>query len=490
VTSVILLELNEADAHFLERFRRQGRFASLARVWDEGVRVVTSVPGWDAAADRSWRALSPWIIWPSLYTGLAPAEHGLVGFGQDNTSVRGRCLWDVLDRDGVSTGVFGSLHSWPPRQAGHCAFYLPESLANDAACFPEEARPLQELFLLAARNYSEGFARHALRATRLLARTSRAGVTPETVLRMLWQVPAEKLRGERQVPERAMLHSRLALDAFSHLYAKHAPRFATLHLNHVAYMQHRYWRAAEPDRFDPGLGPADAAFFGTPEARARTEGAFSQEIERSFDFSERVVARLLTLLPEAGVLVVATGLGQRPYDPARGEIHNPVARLVAVEELLAALGVGEAEVRHQMNPDLTLDYRSPGAAAHASEVLSQVTLGADRLFEVASRGPQVFLELNLPPAVWTNAGLAIQHPRLGVPRPWRRHIRVRESREQSTAHHHDAGLLLAWSRRTRLRQRRDSVAVTEVAPTLLSLFGIPAQPWMAQGSGAPAFEVA
>ena len=40
-----------------------------------------------------------------------------------------------------------------------------------------------------------------------------------------------------------MIQSYILTDAFKHLYARHKPAFATLHLNNVAYMQHRYWRA-------------------------------------------------------------------------------------------------------------------------------------------------------------------------------------------------------------------------------------------------------
>src|SRR5262245_17490005 len=160
--SVVFVEVNEADQHFLEKFINAGKLPTLSRWRDEGAFVTTRVPGWSYKNDRSWREIMPWIIWPSVYTGLAPERHGILAFGQDTNGIRGKCIWDVLDQHGISVGVLGSLLSYPPRNHGHATFYIPENLADDAECFPPEARPLQEFCVAASRNYSEDFIRQSL----------------------------------------------------------------------------------------------------------------------------------------------------------------------------------------------------------------------------------------------------------------------------------------------------------------------------------------
>ena len=224
---------------------------------------------------------------------MTPREHGIVAFGQDTTPIQGRCVWDVLDKAGVSTGVFGSLLSFPPRNAGAARYYVPESLADDPDCFPAEARPVQEFSVFTSRNYSESFARQYVEATRLLLGSMRSGVRPGTVLRTLLQIPRELLQGDAQVPERAMIQSYILTDAFKRLYADHKPRFATLHLNNVAYMQHRYWRAAEPDRFRDELSLTDHRFFGTVAERKAYEQRFASWIERSLIWTDRLLDELL-----------------------------------------------------------------------------------------------------------------------------------------------------------------------------------------------------
>jgi hypothetical protein len=62
--------------------------------------------------------------------------------------------------------------------------------------------------------------------------------------------------------------------------------------------------------------------------------------------------------------------------------------------------------------------------------------------------------------------------------PLERHVEEHGTADQSTAHHKDSGWCLAWSKGRRIHATREVASVTAVAPTLLSLYGLPAQPWM------------
>ena len=148
-----------------------------------------------------------------------------------------------------------------------------------------------------------------------------------TVVRTLIQVPREILQGDAHVPERAMIQSCILTDAFKSLYSRHKPAFATLHLNDVAYMQHRYWRAAEPARFRDELSLTDQRFFETVAERKAYEQRFADWIERSLIWTDQLLGELLELVDDDTILLVGTALGQKPHDPVY-EIHNPVVRLV------------------------------------------------------------------------------------------------------------------------------------------------------------------
>jgi len=477
--SVLFVELNEAEQHFLRRFVAEGKLPAFARMLEEGAFVRTRIPGFDPTQPKAWRVISPWIVWPSLYTGLTPAEHGLIGFGQDTSSIHGRCVWDVLDAHGISVGVLGSLMSFPPRTSGAARYYVPESLADDPSCFPDEARALQEFCVFGARNYSVDFARHAREALTLLWRTRKSGARLSTIARTMAQVPLEKLAGAARVPERAMLHSYLVWDAFRTLYGQHRPRYASVHLNHVAYMQHRYWRAAEPQRFQDALSATDQRFFQAVDDRKRYEERFHDWIEKSFRWMDARLAELFHLVDNNTVVVVGTALGVRPFDPVH-EIHNPVVRLVHEGELFAALQLPAHVVLHQMNPDITVNFEDEGAATRGAALLAGLrVLDDEGLFHVQRRGRQVFCELNMPQRTSRGQRYAIRHdakPDWSV--PLERHVEEHGTADQSTAHHKDSGWCLAWSKGRRIHATREVASVTAVAPTLLSLYGLPAQPWM------------
>jgi hypothetical protein len=133
-----------------------------------------------------------------------------------------------------------------------------------------------------------------------------------------------------------------------------------------------------------------------------------------------------------------------------------------------------------MNPDLTVNFSDEEAAARAFTVLSSLAIvpGAP-LFDATRAGLQVFLELRLPPEIWRNPTARIHSDASDAPGvPWQQFIKVSGHRDQSTAHHHDGGLLLAWSPSGSLEGTSEPIPVTDIAPNLLNLLGVPPAPWM------------
>ena len=383
-------------------------------------------------------------------------------------------------------GVFGSLLSYPPRTDS--VFYMPEALADTPDCHPKSLEPLQSFLTFGAHHYSDEFGpAAAVAATRRLIAAMGAGVAVGTALKTVTQVPREWISGPVARPERAMLYSYLALDGFSRIYTRTRPTFATLHFNHVAYMQHRFWRAAEPERFKPELSSTDRRFFATVEEREKTERRYARWIERSYVWTDDMIGRLMALLPDGGVLVIAGALGQHPYDPV-SELHNPVVRLADPERLFTALGLEGFSVHHEMNPDLTVNFADDTAAKAAETMVTGLYVDPEQpLFVCQRRGPQLFLELEVPPLLQHHPDAAVRHRSLNsLVVPAAECIWQAPSNEQSTAHHDGTGLLLAWRKGGRMMPNAAEVSVTDIAPTLLALFGQPPAPWHGDG-WQPAF---
>jgi hypothetical protein len=144
-----------------------------------------------------------------------------------------------------------------------------------------------------------------------------------------------------------------------------------------------------------------------------------------------------------------------------------------------------------MNPDVTVNLRDEDAAARTFELAQGLyVIEGEPLFEVQRRGRQLFLELNMPRRSSLSGAARIRHAsRPGWSADFGRHITEHWNNDQSTAHHKDVGILLAWCKGARVTSRHASIPVTDVAPTILSLFGIEPQPWH-RPEKVPAFELA
>lgn len=277
-----------------------------------------------------------------------------------------------------------------------------------------------------------------------------------------------------------MLHSYLTRDAFFGLYERFRPSYASVHMNHVAYMQHRYWRAAEPERFLHELSATDQRFFRTVDDRRRYEERFSNWIEKSFQYADAFLGEVLARIDDATVVLVGTALGVRPFDPVK-DIHNPVVRLVNERELFDAIGLVEYEVLHQMNPDVTVNLRGEDAARDATARIDGLFVHQDEpLFTVQRRGSQVFCELNMPKRSMPGERFEIRNRLVpGFRADFTRHIHEHPTNDQSTAHHKDSGWLLAYCKGRPIQAQEHVIRVTDIAPTILSLFGVSRQAWMA-----------
>ena len=254
-------------------------------------------------------------------------------------------------------------------------------------------------------------------------------------------------------------------------------------------MQHRYWRALEPERYKDELSQADRRSFRTVEDRKRYERKFAHWIERSFVYSDGILGDLMQLADAQTVLMVGSGLGQRPYDPV-DEIHIELVRLTHGRELFGAIGLPRFEVLPQMNCYLTANLPDEASAVKAVEILSGLYVNpGEPLFSIERRGAQLLMDLINPRREGSGELPPIRHTALPAFRaPAARHISEPQEKCQSTAHHQDAGFVLAWSQGRRLRLERPLASVTEIAPTILSWFGLPAPPWMEAGS-APAIQL-
>jgi predicted AlkP superfamily phosphohydrolase/phosphomutase len=314
---VLLLEINEVTWDLIDKFIAAGKLPNFARLKHEGAW------GTPLSVDRPPQ-LDPWITWTTLYTGQPQAEHNVFFLQQPPETIKAKRIWERCADHGLKVGLYGSLCSWPPRPVN--GFYVPDTFAPDSQTYPAELSPIQILNLTYTRSVrlpsdqdSLGF------KARLAAKLVRLGLGAGPLTAIARQLAAERVNPKVRW-KRVALQPLVNFAFFSRLYRRHRPDFATFHTNHVAHYQHTYWKAMDPEKFQP---------LETTKDEIETYGP---AIEYGYTTADALIGRLFELLDRDTVLVVASSMGQKPFHSAlKG--GKQIAQWRSLDALLTILGV-------------------------------------------------------------------------------------------------------------------------------------------------------
>src|SRR5215813_10478468 len=102
---IVLFELNEVPFKVIDHFCSCRPTSTFASLLSRSIQFVTLC--------KDEVELDPWISWPTLHRGVNDKYHGIYHLGQVLAEADRRFppVWRLLAESGVSTGVFGSVHS-------------------------------------------------------------------------------------------------------------------------------------------------------------------------------------------------------------------------------------------------------------------------------------------------------------------------------------------------------------------------------------------
>lgn len=462
---MLVIELSAAEKHFLDRYVAQGQLPVFEKLLKTGKFIKTRV-------GSPVEQLTPWTIWPSIYTGIKPDEHDIIGFGQAlDVLQEGHCIWDALNKMGITTGVFGSLMSTSVRDNPYSLFYVPGVLAASQSCFPESLSVIQKCFVFIKKNNIKRSVGLAIQLLFQLVMGAINGVPFAIIKVILLQMRLELIKGISYQQDRAILRAKCQMDIFQVLYRQYKPEFSTIHLEHIASAEHLYWRAAEPEGFSDELGELDNYYFDNVEMRKSHETLFKDIILDNFRLADAFLGRLLSLLDEQTVLVIITGLGQKKRDPFH-QIHKPEIRFYNLEKLLKKIDITNCEALMQANPNITLNFKDTVDASLGAFKLSNLNvLGEYPLFKIEQRGQQLFLEENLSPAMWVlGEDVWVENKANEAIFPLFDYVRISQLMDQHTADYSSEGWMLLYGNDDAFAVERQTLEITEIYPLLLSYF--------------------
>jgi len=451
---VLLLELNEINWRLLDPLIAKGALPAFSFLKERGAYGTT------VSIDEGDH-LDPWITWTTVYTGKSQEEHGVLFLEQPPETIRAKRIWEVAEESGLSIGVYGSLNSWPPRPVK--GFWVPGTFAQDPETFPKKLQPIQELNLKYTRGYNYGAFRSEdglLGKAAMGMRLAMLGLRLSTALETLVHLTKERF-DSKIAWKRVGFQPLINFDIFVRLLRKYQPALATFHTNHVAHYQHLYWRAMQPDVFP------DAPL---PEEREIYRGA----IEHGYRIADRILSDALDAIDGETVLIVASSMGQQPYINPSFASGKRLLRLRSFETIIDLLGL-EGQIR--VVPTMADQFNIYAVTQEVLEVVARIFTGAyietpaQPMFYTQRTGNSLTICVRQFNGVSEHS--VCHFPRNGGAKEARFGDLVEVFTHAKSGCHHPEGLLLAYGPNVRPGALPKEVSTLDLAPTILTLLGVP-----------------
>ena len=127
---LVIYEINELPRNLLEHYIRLKPDSGFARLVKNGTLLDTYC--------ENEGELHPWSTWPTFYRGVDNRKHKINYINQDLTPANREYppVWQILNDKQISTGIFGTLQSYPPCNHKYCKFHLPDTFAPTSDAFP------------------------------------------------------------------------------------------------------------------------------------------------------------------------------------------------------------------------------------------------------------------------------------------------------------------------------------------------------------------
>lgn len=449
---VVVLELNEITWDLMEPMLASGALPNFSALIDEGAHGT-------ATANEAPQNLDPWVTWTTVYTGVPQSQHGLSMLEQDKSTVGARRLWEHLADDGRRIGLFGSANSWPPETVN--GFWIPGPFSRDFAAYPARLTPIQELNVGLTRGHTAADIKPPSMKS-LLPKLIRLGLKPRTVAGILGDMVSVK-RQPRTRWKMVSLQPIINMDLFAALYRQFRPDFATLHSNHIAYYQHRFWRAMQPERFDV---PPSA------EERATYAGA----IQHGYVVADRLLGKLRRLVGSDTTIVVLGSLGAQPATGGRysdDQRNGHVGLQVRIGALLELLQLTDkVQYSNLMAPQWKIDFQDHALLERTAAALRNArnTTRNVPAFAAAIEGDSICMGANRNQEL----GDTIEVDWPGGPvRVNASEVISRHSEVVKSGRHHPDGVLIMTGAAIKAGVKLDTCDNLDIAPTLLTLLGAP-----------------
>ncbi len=359
-SKLLLLELNELNFEYIERYIAQGKLPAFKKLLDShGLQYTTS--------EEVYENIEPWIQWITAHTGLSYDEHGVFRLG-DIVNYDLPQIWEDLEGRGLRVGAVSPMNA--RQRMRDPAFFLPDPWTETDIVAPRGVRRFYNAVAQMVNQNAGGRGGRNLLID--LALGSAYCAQPENYMTYLGYA----MRARSKPWNRALVLDLLLSDLFVKFVRKHDVDFASLFLNSAAHIQHHYMFSSSV--YDGKVK--------NPEWYVRGGYDPLYDIYQLYD---RILASIIRQFPDRRIMI-ATGLHQIPYPE-----ESFYWRLSDHKAFLREIGVPFVSVAPRMSRDFLVECEGPEQALAAAQRLAAVS-DLDRLpiFEIDNRGSSLFVTLS------------------------------------------------------------------------------------------------
>ena len=443
---VIVLEFNELTPSLVERFMQAGRLPGFSKLFSESHTFISD-------AEERAPNLEPWIQWVTVHTGLAFEEHGVFELG-DGHKLNSPRVWDLASDAGRKVWVCGSMNAG--RRGPVKGYILPDPWSVGIEPYP--AKEFDDYFKFVS-YYVQEYTRQEVRLSRadqlrFVRFMAGRGLSLRTVGAIVRQLASE--RGGHNRWKRATILDRLQWDLFAWYYRESQPDFATFFLNSTAHFQHVYWRNMDPEPFVQKPAPDDQAEHG-------------DAVLYGYQQMDRIIQDCLALAGADTTVMLCTALSQQPCLNYEGTGGKKWYRMIEPDALLRFAGVTESyRYAPVMSEQFRLYFHSGAAAADAGRRLAGLSIRDKPAMYTKLEGAEVFAGCSVITEQPEDAVLTSRSN--GASARFLDMFYLVDVTKSGM--HHPDGI---WWIRTLQRTHREHgrVSLRQVAPTILSVLGVP-----------------
>tara|TARA_Y100001978_G_C23668731_1_gene422585 strand:+ start:30 stop:1430 length:1401 start_codon:yes stop_codon:yes gene_type:complete len=230
---LIIYELNEVPKRLIDEYAKLKPNSFLAKIHENNlIETFTEDEG----------ELHPWTTWPTFYRGVSSKEHKIKFINQNlNHAKKFPSVWEILQKNDLSIGIFGSLQSYPPLKDKNISFYLPDTFSPDADAYPIKLSIFQDFNLSLVGNNKAKVGGITFKDIKKLLKCYLLSVLKKRTLgKIIIHLIKEVINPKYKI-RRSLLQPILSFEPFFDQLESKKPDFVTFFTNHVAGVMHRYW---------------------------------------------------------------------------------------------------------------------------------------------------------------------------------------------------------------------------------------------------------